>query len=114
MIANAWSLFPNAWSLFLFLQVFLSLSLVDSELFASSIFYTKLYRFVDKMKTNFQKSKGLILLTLNQYMWTGLVLDKSDESIDLEHIFMYIGFWRYEREKSINENSSYAHFNNEI
>ena len=46
-------------------------------------------------------------------MWIGLVLDKSDESIDLEHIFMYIGFRRYGREKKINENSSYAHFNNE-
>ena len=65
MITNAWSQFPNAWSLFLSFKLFLSLSLVDSELFASSIFYTKLYRFVDKMKTNFQKSKELILLTLN-------------------------------------------------
>ena len=65
MIANAWSQFPNAWSLFLSFKFFLSLSLVDSELFASSIFYTKLYRFVDKIKTNFQKSKELILLTLN-------------------------------------------------
>ena len=33
------------------------------------------------------------------------------KNVDLEHIFVYIVLWRHEKEKNINYNSSYAHFN---